>query len=228
MNTPSPSRWTELFDVAVSIIVQANRDFDLVGNWTFGGGTALMLHIDHRESHDIDLFIGDAQVLPYLNPETQDYALELIPSGYATDGSRSLKIAFDGVGEIDFICSQPVLSGETVRQDIRGVPVELETPAEIIAKKVYHRCARLQPRDIFDIAAVAREKGVDYLARPLSRFPDKVETALKVTERYRPDLLRAVLVEMNVRPGFEGVLETAREEAVVVLRRALASRPGHA
>jgi len=38
---------------------------------------------------------------------------------------------------------------------IRGREVDLETPAEIIAKKVYYRGDRMQPRDMFDIAAVA-------------------------------------------------------------------------
>lgn len=30
-----------------------------------------MLQIDHRESDDIDIFLDDPQVLPFLNPETQ-------------------------------------------------------------------------------------------------------------------------------------------------------------
>lgn len=221
MNAPSPSRWDELFDIAMSIIAQANRDFDMVGRWSFGGGTALMLQIDHRESHDIDLFIGDPQALPYLNPETQDYSLTLMPSGYDTDGVQSLKIVFDGVGEIDFICCHPVLDGETVQQDVCGISVDLETPAEIIAKKVYHRGARLQPRDMFDIAAVAHCKGVDYLARPLSRFPDKVKVALRVAEGYRPALLRPVLAGLNVKPDFADIVETAQGDTVTVLREAM-------
>ncbi len=142
---PSPSRWSELFDIAVSIIDQANRDFELVSDWTFGGGTALMPQIDHRESHDVHLFIRDPQVLPYLNPETQGYALALMPGSYVSEGVGSLKIVFDGVGEIDFICCEPTLGGESVLRDVRGAFVQVETPAEIVAKKVFHRGARLQP-----------------------------------------------------------------------------------
>lgn len=72
MNTPLPSRWPELFDMAMAIIDQANAQGIGMNSWSFGGGTALMLQINHRESHDIDLFIEDAQYLPYLNPgETQ-------------------------------------------------------------------------------------------------------------------------------------------------------------
>ncbi|WP_235917223.1 nucleotidyl transferase AbiEii/AbiGii toxin family protein [Maritimibacter harenae] len=221
MNTPSPSRWSELFDIAVSIINQANRDYDLVSDWSFGGGTALMLQIDHRESHDVDLFIRDPQALAYLNPETQGYVLALAPGSYVSDGSASLKIVFDGVGEIDFICCEPTLDGESALWDVRGACVKLETPAEIIAKKVFHRGARLQPRDMFDIAAVARVRGAEYLARPLSGMPDKVELALNVATAYRSQLLRPVLSGLNVKPGFEGLQETAREETVDVLRMAM-------
>lgn len=53
------SHWESLFDEAVSIIAQANTPFTVVDSWTFGGGTALMLQINHRESFDIDIFIDD-------------------------------------------------------------------------------------------------------------------------------------------------------------------------
>ena len=98
-----------------------------------------MLQIKHRESHDIDLFIDDAQYLPYLNPETQGYNLALAPSDYETDGTRALKIVFNGVGEIDFICCDPVTENPIVISEIRGRRVKLETPAEILAKKVVFR-----------------------------------------------------------------------------------------
>ena len=115
MNTPQPSRWSELFDMAMSIINQANERGIDMQNWSFGGGTALMLQIDHRDSHDIDIFIDDPQYLPYLNPQTQGYDLVLDPSDYETDGSRALKIVFAGIGEIDFICCDAALSLELLQ-----------------------------------------------------------------------------------------------------------------
>ncbi len=78
----------------------------MIDSWTFGGGTALMLQIDHRESFDVDIFLDDPQLLPYLNPKTQGYALDINPDGYESDGSRTLKIVFENVGEID-LCPQP-------------------------------------------------------------------------------------------------------------------------
>lgn len=74
---------------------------------------------------------------------------------------------------------------------------------------------------MFDIAAVARCNGADYLAMPLSRFPDRVATAVQVAERYQPLLFWPVLARLNVRPAFEDLRETARDETENILRRAL-------
>ncbi|PVH29012.1 nucleotidyl transferase AbiEii/AbiGii toxin family protein [Pararhodobacter oceanensis] len=214
MNTPSPSRWPELFDAAVSIIAQANAASEVVRYWAFGGGTALMLQIDHRESHDVDFFIDDPSVLPYLNPETQDFQLRIAPSTYKTDGVQSLKIVFDGIGEIDFICSFPVLTEATVRFNVRGALVELETPAEIIAKKIYHRGNRLQPRDMFDIAATARHFGDNYLVQALSKLPEQTAEALNVAKEFDAGLLGQILEGLNVRAGYEDVRQTAQADTI--------------
>ena len=113
--------------MAMAIIDQANAQGIGMNSWSFGGGTALMLQINHRESHDIDLFIEDAQYLPYLNPETQDYDLALAPSDYETDGTRALKIVFDGVGEI------------VARADnARAVQFTVRAPREL-AKYIAHK-----------------------------------------------------------------------------------------
>lgn len=57
--TPYPSRWEDLLKEAFNIIDAANRDGDILAGRTFGGGTAMMLQIDHGESHDVDLFLYD-------------------------------------------------------------------------------------------------------------------------------------------------------------------------
>ena len=62
--TPQTSRWNDLLSEALSIIDIVNREQPILSDWTFGGGTAMMLQIDHRESHDVDLFIVDPQLLP--------------------------------------------------------------------------------------------------------------------------------------------------------------------
>lgn len=221
MNTPSPSRWGDLFDTAISIIDQANREHTIVDRWTLGGGTALMLHIDHRESHDIDLFTDDPQCLPFLNPETQGYDLQLRPSSYGGDGVRSLKLAFDGVGEIDVICCGWMLDEPSEINEIRGVTVELETPAEIVAKKVYYRGGSFQPRDMFDIAAVADKFGRGYLADSLAGCKDQARAALAVIDRGDPEFIAAIVNSLSVQPEFEDIQADAQRLAAEALRAAL-------
>lgn len=193
MNTPHPSLWGDLFDLALDIIDLANASFPVVENWTIGGGTALMLQIDHRESHDIDIFVSDPQVLPYLNPETQDMQLHVVPSDYKTDGASMLKIAFDSIGEIDFICASAVTDDPAFAATIRGRQVMLETPAEIIAKKIVYRGARIQPRDIFDIAAVTRARGEAYLIDALLPFSEDCRPALEAARKMDAGLARSVM-----------------------------------
>lgn len=115
----------------------------MIDSWTFGGGTALMLQIDHRESFDVDIFLDDPQLLPYPVPEDTGYALDINPDGYESDGSRTLKIVFENVGEIDFICAPSLTGHPAVRAEVRGRHVLLETPGEIMAKKVYYRGAAM-------------------------------------------------------------------------------------
>jgi hypothetical protein len=63
------ARATRLFHIACSLIRQVNSEQTIVDSWSFGGGTAMMLQIDHRESHDIDIFLPDAQLLPLFGSE---------------------------------------------------------------------------------------------------------------------------------------------------------------
>ena len=219
MNTPTPSRWSELFDVAVSIIDQANKDTIVVDRWTLGGGTALMLQINHRESHDIDIFVDDPQLLPYLNPETQEFTLSLQPSSYVTDGTQSLKVVFDNVGEIDVICCGWLTDEFSTEKEINGRPILLETPGEIIAKKVFYRGWNLQPRDMFDIAAVRKSHGDLYLIEALSELHREAEIALGVTKGINPDLAQGVLSGLTIREGFTDLIETAQASTIELLSK---------
>ena len=219
MNTPNPSRWEELFSIACEIIDLAGGD-SIVAHWSFGGGTALMLQIDHRESHDIDIFIDDPQVLPLLNPETQDYVLKLNPSAYDTDGTRSLKLSFAEIGEIDFICCGHLTESPTSKAEILGRQLELETPAEIIAKKVFYRGGMIQPRDMFDIAAVIRHGDADTLEQALIPYADKCAIAKEATTRMSPQLAVAGMRSLqNIRPMYQDLPEKAQQQVIEFLAR---------
>jgi len=190
-------------------------------DWSFGGGTALMFQIQHRESHDIDLFIDDAQYLPFLNPQTQDYNLALAPSDYETDGTRALKIVFEGIGEIDFICCEPVTASPFTWTDIRERRIRLETPTEILAKKVVFRGSHLQPRDMFDIAATAQALGDDYVVAALSKFPSACRNALTVAEKMSPLLVASVTQRLLVSENFQALRNRAQDITKEILASAL-------
>src|SRR3546814_1324803 len=123
-----------------------------------------MLQIDHRESHDIDLFLDDPQILPFLNPETQGIKLDHAPDSYQA-GTDMLKLAYHDLGEIDFICCDSIIPDPTRAHDVQGHAIALETPAEIIAKKVFYRGWSFQQRDMFDLRSEEHTSELQSLMR---------------------------------------------------------------
>ncbi|WP_341485473.1 nucleotidyl transferase AbiEii/AbiGii toxin family protein [Thioclava sp. GXIMD4215] len=221
MNTPYPSRWPELLSAASAIIDQANLRGIGMTDWTFGGGTALMLQINHRESHDIDIFVSDPQYLAYLNPVLQGYDIELEPTDYEGDGASSLKLVFDGIGEVDFICCTSLTNNPFAITDVLGTPVRLETPAEILAKKIYFRGKRLQPRDIYDIAAVAASEHSEESVRQLSAYGDACTDALQVIDKMNHDFVRDIMKRLLAHEGFRDLHMEAKGIAADFLQKCL-------
>lgn len=218
-----PSEWPILFDLAIGILDHFQRTNGFVPDWSLGGGTALMLQIDHRESHDIDLFLDDPQILSFLNPETQNIPLERRPDSYNSDGSGVLKLAYQDLGEIDFICAPAIVAEPTSPSVLRGRSVALETPAEVIAKKVYFRGWNLQPRDMFDLAAVAERCGADYVIGALRQCgPDRCRTALDTIEKARPVAVEAINAQLMMRDTTRHLVGTAQTISRDLLKRAFA------
>lgn len=152
-----PSEWERLFVIALDLLDQVHAHAgDYEFGWSFGGGTEMMIQIGHRESHDIDIFIDDAQILGFLDPARVDLHFKQEPADYRGDGGRHQQFAFADIGEVDFIASGHLTSTPFVIKRIEGWDVNLETIPEIIAKKVFHRGSEITARDVFDIAAAAR------------------------------------------------------------------------
>ncbi|RWI31448.1 MAG: hypothetical protein E5X80_14645 [Mesorhizobium sp.] len=63
----------------------------------------MMIQIGHRESHDIDVFLDNPQLLGFIDPSKSHLHFETMPSDCLGDGLRFQKFAFEGIGEIDFI-----------------------------------------------------------------------------------------------------------------------------
>ena len=215
--TEPGSDWARLFRIACSLIDQVNSDHKIIDQWSFGGGTAMMLQIDHRQSDDIDIFLPDPQLLSYLDPKLHDFEFEIMPSDYQGDGSRFLKLAFEDIGEIDFIASPALTKQPTIKMVVEGREVHVESVAEIITKKVFYRGKHIKPRDIFDIAAAAKSKRTAIIGALIS-YQDHVADALLAIEKLNPDFVRATNSTLIIRDSFRPLIATAIDDAKELLR----------
>lgn len=147
--------WETLFPKALELVDEIAKHGGVEDPFfTFGGGTVLMLRHNHRMSKDIDLFVPDPQSLGFVNPRLSDVAEDICNAQYA-EAANFIKLHLDA-GEIDFVASPNLLPPEHAyeRWDLFGRSVRVETAAEIVAKKMYHRGDRATGRDLFDLAAV--------------------------------------------------------------------------
>jgi hypothetical protein len=213
------SDWLSLLRIARSLIRQVNSAGTIIDKWTLGGGTALMLHIEHRESRDIDIFLADPQQLGFLDPAKRDFNFEIQPSDYVGDGTAFLKFAFVDLGEIDFIVARALTPSPTIHSAVDGETILLETVPEIIAKKIYHRGSRIRPRDIFDIAA-SGEAHADSVISALREYKSAVSDAISALEKLNPDFVSRTISQLAIQPRFETIARTAAERAKEILRAA--------
>lgn len=141
--------WRKLSNVAAGIVANAEKTADSPLHALLGGGTRVMLALNHRISNDIDLFIHDAQWIGYLSPRLNEY-VEGLTSDYQ-EAAASLKLTFPE-GEIDFIIAAPLL--KLPEESSPETTFALDPVAEVLAKKLFHRGWALQPRDLFDWWAI--------------------------------------------------------------------------
>jgi hypothetical protein len=159
--------WETLFQRAPVLIDSAGVAGAVLRGWTFGGGTVLMRRHRHRFSKDVDIFVPDPQYLGYLTPRLNPEA-EKLTADYAEEAG-SLKLRFPE-GEIDFVVAGPLTPNPTMVEILFDRAVDVETSAEIVAKKVWHRGDRITARDIFDLAMVADlERDSLHSIRPILR-----------------------------------------------------------
>ena len=214
-----PSQWEDLLKQAYKIIDHVNRDHELLTSWTFGGGTAMMLQINHRESHDIDLFLDDPQLLPFVAVAVGEMDFEIGVPSYNGDGTGHLKIAFENFGEIDFIVTGHILESHAEEREILGRAVDVETIPEIIAKKVRFRGPSIQPRDIFDIAA-ASDAGHDRAIRAaLAEIAEYRDTAADRLDKLKEDYVNSSIQQLMLKPAFE----VTASNAIAIARKLLRS-----
>ena len=146
-----PGAWAALFESALTLTDHLATVLDKPV-WTFGGGTVLMLRLNHRYSRDIDLFVPDPQYLGHLTPRLCEAAENLTTEYVET--AEYVKLLMPA-GEIDIVVGQPLTDVPWEIVAYRGRQIRVETNAEILAKKMYHRGDQAKARDLFDLCTVA-------------------------------------------------------------------------
>ncbi|MGH8236815.1 MAG: nucleotidyl transferase AbiEii/AbiGii toxin family protein [Steroidobacteraceae bacterium] len=141
--------WRKLAGIASTIVADAENTATSSLHAVLGGGTRVMLALNHRISNDVDLFIRDPQWIGYLSPRLNSN-VESLTSAYE-ETAVSLKLRF-AEGEIDFIVAAPLL--QLPEESSLETSFPLEPLAEVLAKKLFHRGWQLAPRDLFDWWAI--------------------------------------------------------------------------
>ena len=146
-----PGIWQELLAQALRLTDHLS---EVVRNpsWSFGGGTVLMLRLNHRFSRDIDLFVPDPQYLGHFSPRLTDVA-ETLTTEYE-EAAEYTKL-FLPQGEIDIVVGASLTDDPWDAVSYLGRTIRVESCAEIIAKKMHHRGYQAKARDLFDLCAVA-------------------------------------------------------------------------
>lgn len=181
-NLALPGAWASLFRRALKLMSHLEQQVT-DAHWTFGGGTVLMLRIGHRHSKDIDLFVPDPQYLGYVNPRLSDVA-ESISADYE-EAAEYLKL-FLTEGEIDVVVGSSLTEHPFEKVDYRGRMIRVETSAEIIAKKMWHRGDRAKGRDLFDLCSVAAAE------------PEQLRVAAPFMARHGKKFLEALVEREDV------------------------------
>ncbi len=199
--------WQALFLQALKLIDNIHEHGIKDPQWTFGGGTVLMLRYQHRLSKDIDIFVPDPQYLGYVSPRLSDVA-ESVSQDYV-EGPGFLKILLPQ-GEIDFVASDHLTQNPYENWTLFGRTVKVETSAEIVAKKLWHRGDRATARDLFDLALVIEKEpeglvqASPFLVKHRELFLDQLKTRRKVLEAQFNAIDR-----LNYQPSYDQALGLA-------------------
>ncbi|HEL2978407.1 TPA: nucleotidyl transferase AbiEii/AbiGii toxin family protein [Stenotrophomonas maltophilia] len=182
-----PGAWQTLLPRALVLIDEIRRHGGVADPfWTLGGGTVLMFRHRHRLSKDIDIFVPNPQYLGFVSPRLSDVAAGLT-SDYSEDPNAWVKLQFEE-GEVDFVAAPNLLDDAWEEWTIDGHAVRVESSAEIIAKKMFHRGHRATARDLFDLALV------------IEREPEALATAAPALVRHRSAFLDQI---RNPHPTLE-------------------------
>ena len=199
--------WSTLLAHAFTLLAEIAGSGSSDPFWTFGGGTVLMLRYGHRLSKDIDIFVPDPQYLGFVSPRLSD-AAERVTTDYV-EGPGYVKL-LRPEGEIDFVASSNLTARPFDEWTLLGRTVKVETAAEIVAKKLWHRGSCATARDLFDLSLVierepkALAKAAPFLVRHRDAFLMQI--------RQRRAVLSAqfeAIDALEYRPRYDEAVERA-------------------
>ncbi|MGQ9369247.1 nucleotidyl transferase AbiEii/AbiGii toxin family protein [Azospirillum sp. ST 5-10] len=203
MDEPSPgsrkwpaSRWRDLLRDAIRLL-------DSLADppaWTFGGGTALAVHLNHRVSYDVDAFVADADVVRDLTPARNPLTRQLLDGRKYEYPGNYLKLDMGG-GEIDFIVGGRRTDTPSIPWDFEGRIIRIETPWETAIKKIFYRPSTFKVRDLFDLAAVL-DRHHDAVRQALPEVEDRLDKLVDRIQRLAP--VYAVRVAEDINPTEDG------------------------
>lgn len=176
--------WQELLPYALSIIDDMKSHGTSNPFWTLGGGTVLMLRYQHRLSKDIDIFVPDPQYLGFVTPRLSDVAAA-VSTQYVEDQSSYVKL-IRPEGEIDFVAAPNLTQSPFEVWNIGGKTIRVETAAEIIAKKLWHRGDSANARDLFDLSLVIEREPEQlmqagkFLQKNANQFMEQISSRARV------------------------------------------------
>jgi hypothetical protein len=203
--------WKPLLRKALACIDTFDRH-KIKANWSFGGGTAMMMTYGHRDSRDIGIFVRDPQYLGWLTPRLQDQIQVITACTAYNESSNVLKLVLD-TGEIDFIVAAPLTKKPYEGWTFEGRKILRERPVEIVAKKVFYRAEEFAVRDVFDLACLLeREYGEVLKEEALFRAKQELLlTRLLVMQKTYKKMSKE---KINIRAGFERLRDEAIEKVL--------------
>lgn len=175
--------WRSLLGHALRLIDEISAHGVENPFWTLGGGTVLMLRYRHRRSKDIDIFVPDPQYLGHVSPRLSSVAEEIAPD--YVEAATFVKLVRPE-GEIDFVVGANLTTTPFETWNLMRRKVRVETAAEIVAKKLWHRGDRLSARDLFDLSLV------------IEREPEALCAAGRFLVRHRAAFISQVLDRVAV------------------------------
>ena len=209
--------WKSLLERAFWLMESIQSDGFTLPRWSLGGGTVLMFYYAHRKSKDIDIFFPDPQFLGYVNPRLGGRGEE-VTTEYK-DGTEFVKL-FLPEGEIDFVASSTLTKNPFEEHEVLDRKVLLETPIEIVAKKLWYRGDMATPRDLLDLALVIEHHYSEILEHS-DVFAKNIEAFTEQCYSRRAFMLPVFeeIEKIEFKLGFDECLDRANDLKADLLKK---------